>query len=84
HKVIAKLLLLFIAVHVAANVMYQFFKKEPLITAMVTGEKPAGDYVDEPAEGGAGVVVAITVYATCLGLVLGTVYWFSGSLLGGA
>lgn len=36
-----------IAVHVAANVLYWIFKKEPLIPAMVTGLKPRHDYEDE-------------------------------------
>jgi len=34
------------AVHIAANVLYGLVKKEPLIRAMITGEKPAGDYED--------------------------------------
>lgn len=33
--------------HIAANVLYGRVKNEPLITAMITGEKPAMDYADE-------------------------------------
>ena len=33
--------------HIATNVFYGRVKKEPLITSMVTGEKPAGTYADE-------------------------------------
>ena len=35
------------ALHVTANSLYGWLKKEPLITAMVTGEKPAAAYADE-------------------------------------
>lgn len=34
--------------HALANVWYQTAKGDPLITGMVTGEKPAFDYVDQP------------------------------------
>jgi cytochrome b len=37
------------ALHIAANVLYGRIKKEPLITAMVTGEKPADTYEDAPS-----------------------------------
>jgi cytochrome b len=33
-------------VHVAANVLYGIFKKEPLVAAMVTGVKPRDSYAD--------------------------------------
>ena len=33
--------------HIATNVLYGRLKKEPLITAMVTGQKPSGPYADE-------------------------------------
>ena len=35
------------AVHIAANLIYQFKKKDRLVTAMVTGRKSMLDYVDE-------------------------------------
>lgn len=34
------------ALHVTTNVLYGWLKKEPLITSMITGEKPAEPYVD--------------------------------------
>jgi hypothetical protein len=40
------LLLLLVAVHILANVFYAVVKKEPLITAMITGRKPAVIYED--------------------------------------
>ena len=39
-------LLLLIAAHIAANVLYRLVKKDQLIEAMVTGTKPADDYED--------------------------------------
>jgi cytochrome b len=39
-------LIIFIAAHIAANVLYRIVKKDRLIEAMVTGSKPAGDYED--------------------------------------
>lgn len=39
-------LVILIAIHILANVFYAVVKKEPLITAMVTGRKPAGTYED--------------------------------------
>jgi cytochrome b len=40
------ILIILIAVHVTANVLYGVVKKEPLIPAMITGKKPAADYED--------------------------------------
>jgi cytochrome b len=36
-----------VAIHVSANILYQLVKKDPLVTAMVTGRKPAGAYEDQ-------------------------------------
>ncbi len=40
------IVLTLIAVHLAASLYYRVIKKESLITAMVTGKKPAADYAD--------------------------------------
>ncbi|MGL4974333.1 MAG: cytochrome b/b6 domain-containing protein [Bosea sp. (in: a-proteobacteria)] len=40
------LLLALIALHVLANSLYQIIKKDPLITAMVSGKKPSANYED--------------------------------------
>ena len=42
-------LLWFIALHIAANVLYRLVKKDRLIEAMVTGKKPPGTYDDADA-----------------------------------
>ena len=41
------LLLPMAGLHIVTNTLYGWLKKEPLITAMVTGEKPAAAYADE-------------------------------------
>ncbi len=41
------LILPLIAAHITANVLHGAIKKDPLIRAMVTGSKPAADYVDQ-------------------------------------
>jgi cytochrome b len=41
-------LLPLICVHVLANLLYGLIKKDPLITGMITGKKPAGRYADSP------------------------------------
>ena len=41
------IILAFGVLHIAANLGYQFWKKEPVITAMVTGRKPVLDYADQ-------------------------------------
>ena len=37
----------FVTLHVIANLSYQFLMKDPLITGMITGRKPAANYEDE-------------------------------------
>jgi cytochrome b len=44
-------LLFLIGAHIVANVFYRLVKKDPLIEAMVTGSKPAGDYEDAKMAG---------------------------------
>lgn len=41
------IIMVLVGLHILANSFYQIFKKDPLITAMVTGRKPAADYEDE-------------------------------------
>jgi cytochrome b len=55
-----------VALHVTVNVLYQVIKKDPLVTAMVTGTKPAAAYEDERE-----AVVASSVHLrafACLGI----------------
>ena len=41
-------LIVLIGIHITANILYGLVKKDPLIRAMITGTKPAGDYEDAP------------------------------------
>jgi cytochrome b len=69
-----------VGTHILANTLYGLIKKDPLITAMVTGKKPAAPYEDA-----AEVVIARDVWlraAACLAVALVVV--FGGiTLLGG-
>jgi len=40
------MILTLVAIHVTANALYEIVQKEPLIRAMITGEKPAVQYED--------------------------------------
>ena len=44
-------ILALVPIHILANLWYGLAKKEPLITAMITGRKPAADYLDAPEAG---------------------------------
>ncbi|MBB5046624.1 cytochrome b [Rhodopseudomonas rhenobacensis] len=48
HRYIFTTIEVFVAVHVAANVIYAVAHREPLIEAMITGRKPADQYTDMP------------------------------------
>jgi cytochrome b len=76
------ILLPLIAAHITANILYGAVKKDPLITAMVTGKKPAGDYEDEhEAEIVAGVWMrAAACLAVAALIVLGGISAMGGRL----
>ncbi|GAC1043162.1 cytochrome b/b6 domain-containing protein [Rhizobium sp. No.120] len=57
-------------VHIAANLYYQFIKRDNLIGAMITGRNKRAHYVDrDEARGGSLLAAAI-----CLAVAVGTVY----------
>jgi hypothetical protein len=72
-----------VAIHVLANVWYGFAKKEPLITAMITGNKPAEAYEDAPEA----VIVrhsllrALVCLVIATALVFGTIFALGGKML---
>ena len=47
HFIFNRVILPLAILHIAVNLSYQFVKREPLITAMVTGDKPAMAYEDQ-------------------------------------
>lgn len=84
HHLGANVLLGLIGLHVAVNLFCQFVKRDRLVTAMITGVKPAGNYVD--ATGAAGPTARRDALrgAACLAiaalLVLGGVLLAGGKL----
>jgi cytochrome b len=81
HRHVFTALQIFVAIHVTANVVYALSRREPLIRAVVTGRKPAGEYIDmrcaEPGTWGR----AFGCIAIAAMLVLGPVYVTAGRLL---
>lgn len=82
HHLVYYVLLAFAAFHIVANVVYQFVKKDPLITGMITGRKPPMHYEDQqamrPAPSAALRAVACLI-AACV-IVLGGVKLGGGEL----
>ena len=81
-------LLIMIVIHVASGLYHVMFKREPLIKAMVTGDKPAGhDYADvdgpgAPAIGGTATTClwALVLLAASAGLFAGTIVALGGKI----
>jgi cytochrome b len=69
-------MLVLIGVHVLANFWYGLAKKEPLITAMITGKKPAAGYLDtyEAMLVARPLRRALVCLVIAAGLVLGVIY----------
>ena len=80
-------LLVFIALHIAANVLYRVVKKDQLIEAMVIGTKPAADYADQDviATDAAGtrhstLVRALVCLVLAIAIFAGTIVVLGGKL----
>jgi len=72
--------LVLVPIHILANLWYGLAKREPLITAMITGRKPAAAYLDAPE---ATIVArpllrALACLAVAAGVVFGIVYGAMG------
>jgi cytochrome b len=68
-----------VPLHILANVLYGVVKKEPLITAMISGRKPQGDYEDaDEAE-----LVARPIARAFMCLVAAAAAVFGGIVLAG-
>jgi cytochrome b len=76
------MLLPLIGLHIVANTLYAFVKKDPLIRAMVTGDKPAGDYEDASEASIARNVLlrAITCLIAAIAIVFGGILLAGGRL----
>jgi cytochrome b len=76
------LLLALITLHVLVNLFYQFVKKDPIIKAMITGEKPVEPFVDQPemrAPPALGARAALCL-AAATAIVLGGIKLLGGAL----
>jgi cytochrome b len=71
-------ILVLVGLHIAANLYYQFVKRDNLIGAMITGRKKRRAYVDSNEARGGSLFVGAACLLTAVGLVYGTV-----TLLGG-
>ena len=75
------LLLIVIGLHIAANVIYLWWKKIDLIRPMISGVKPVEEFADmAEARFGSGLVAVLCLLAAAA-LVLGTIKLLGGSLL---
>ena len=65
-----------VPLHIVANFWYGLAKKEPLITAMVTGKKPAANYIDGPEVElvGRPMIRALLCLALAAAIVFGVIY----------
>src|SRR5207248_9080761 len=76
-------ILALVPIHIIANLWYGLAKKEPLITAMITGKKPAEAYEDAPEA----VIVArpllraLVCLLVATALVFGTIFALGGKML---
>ena len=82
HHMGANALLALIAIHVLVNLFYQFVRRDRLVTAMVTGVKPAGDYADH-SHVAAQIPARVVTFRAILCLVTALIVVFGGLLLGG-
>jgi cytochrome b len=76
-------ILALVPIHILANLWYGLAKKEPLITAMITGNKPAEAYEDAPE---AMIVArpllrALVCLLVAAALVFGTIFALGGKML---
>jgi cytochrome b len=81
HRTGFYLLLGLIALHAAANIAYQLFKKDKLITAMVTGRKPAENFVDAREVEGGSVALAAGLLAVAALIVYGAIIGLGGRIV---
>ncbi|MBS0241961.1 MAG: cytochrome b/b6 domain-containing protein [Proteobacteria bacterium] len=81
HHELFDVLQVLIVVHLAAQVVYFFWKRENLPRAMVTGEKPADRYEDEQAARIAGTGRAFVCLLIAVAIVFGGIVGAGGKLL---
>lgn len=79
HHRAARLLLLLIVIHIAANLFHTFVKRDNLIGAMVTGRKPALPYADMGQSDAGSIGKALVCLAIAVAIVFGGLALFGQS-----
>jgi cytochrome b len=82
HRVVFYVLVGFAILHVLVNLWYQVVERDGLVASMVTGRKPALDYVDQPEMRPASAtwLRAVLCLGAAAGIVLGAVKLGGGGL----
>jgi cytochrome b len=82
HHQLFDILLILIAIHIVANLLYAIVRRDPLIRAMFTGTKPAADYKDARAAliVGAPLLRALICLLVAAAIVLGGILAVGGKL----
>lgn len=80
HLQMFDVLLMIIALHVAASLVYLVWKGENLIRPMITGRKPAADFEDAREAKIAGGVRALVCLIVATGVVLGGIALAGGRI----
>lgn len=68
-------------VHVAANIATTWWLRDPVIPAMLTGQKPAEAYVDARETRGGSLPAALVCLAAALAIVFGGIWALGGRVL---
>jgi cytochrome b len=69
-----------IAVHASANIAYQWLAKDKLVTAMVTGAKPADAFLDQSEATGGSVALAAGLLFVAAAIVYGAIIGLGGRI----
>ena len=82
HFIFNRVILAVAGLHIAVNLYYQFVKREPLIRAMITGDKPDSAYVDAAYAGTArpSGVRALLCLVVSAALVFGLIIALGGKI----
>ncbi|MEZ5849498.1 MAG: cytochrome b/b6 domain-containing protein [Hyphomicrobiaceae bacterium] len=78
HMQLFDVLMIVIVLHVAANILYRFWKGENLVRAMITGHKPAQTYEDQQEAKLEGVGRALVCLVAAVLLVFGGIMTAGG------
>jgi cytochrome b len=81
HALWFDVILVFVAIHIAANLFYGFVKRDPLIQGMISGSKPRANYEDQQQARPGGIVAALLCAVAAIVLVFGGIAVCGGNPL---